>query len=346
MSPLDHSGELKKSPMKYISLCLTLLLWVSLPASAQDAREEEREEWYLWTDDGVRHYVVEFGNARAPGDTVIVLHGGFGAEHSYLLDAVQPLTERYHFVLYDQRGSLRSPAPDSTISFRRLTRDLNLLRRELDLNEVTLLGHSMGTTVAYDYLAAHPNRVRGLVLTGAVLPLNTLEEIADFGADTTRYLAASRELQASAEARVTRELAEEGLDGNELSSKERTHKFLVRAAGRNLYHVERWRQIEGVLGYFRNDVHRALRTNVPKHVWTERDRRARRALRTFEGPIRIVIGDSDFTDPDATVWAHFAAQLPNAELSVLEEAGHNAWIDQPDRFRAALQEALDVATDQ
>ena len=48
--------------------------------------------------------MYEFGTGK---DTVLVLHGGFGAEHSYMLTALRPLEKQYHFVLYDQRGSLR-----------------------------------------------------------------------------------------------------------------------------------------------------------------------------------------------------------------------------------------------
>jgi len=61
-------------------------------------------EWYLRSFDNVRLYMYEFGTGK---DTVLVLHGGFGAEHSYMLTALRPLEKQYHFVLYDQRGSLR-----------------------------------------------------------------------------------------------------------------------------------------------------------------------------------------------------------------------------------------------
>lgn len=97
--------------------------------------------WYLQTSDSVKHFVTEFGK----GDTVVVLHGGWGAEHSYLIDAFRPLSNQFHFVLYDQRGSLRSPAPDSTITIKQFVEDLEALRQELGLEQLTLLGHSMGS---------------------------------------------------------------------------------------------------------------------------------------------------------------------------------------------------------
>jgi len=146
------------------------------------------EQWYDWTPDHVRLFVYEFGHARAPGDTVIVLHGGWGAEHSYLLDAVAPLAGRYRFVLYDQRGSLRSPAPDSVIKLDAMVADLEQLRRDIGVQRLTILAHSMGSVLAYAYLAAHPERVRGLVLMDAVLPAPEPDPQAPFAAGFIRQV--------------------------------------------------------------------------------------------------------------------------------------------------------------
>lgn len=77
---------------------------------------QESEEWYLYTPDKINLFIYEFGK----GDTVVVLHGGFGAEHSYMIDALKPLRKKFHFVMFDQRGSLRSPASDSLLSFEKI----------------------------------------------------------------------------------------------------------------------------------------------------------------------------------------------------------------------------------
>src|SRR5262245_33707918 len=48
-------------------------------------------------------------------DTVVVLHGGPGFHHGYLVPALQPLAERHTLIFYDQRGRGRSDWPaDST----------------------------------------------------------------------------------------------------------------------------------------------------------------------------------------------------------------------------------------
>ena len=161
----------------------------------------QAEEWDYVADDGVRHYVIQFGR----GDTVVVLHGGWGGEISGLIDAVRPLADRFHFVLYDQRGSLRSSAPESTITVERLVRDLDGLRRQLRQERLALLAHSMGSALGYAYLAKHPDRVRGLVLFAPVRP--TDDAMRFLGVPAIRYGAIGR---AAPNARCSAERAAPG----------------------------------------------------------------------------------------------------------------------------------------
>ncbi len=79
----------------------------------------DAEEWYLPTTDGVTElYIKEIGS----GSPVVILHGGYGAEHSYLIDAFAPLFSERRFVFYDQRGSLRSPAKPEAALIRPMSR--------------------------------------------------------------------------------------------------------------------------------------------------------------------------------------------------------------------------------
>jgi hypothetical protein len=93
-------------------------------------------QWYMNTKDAdgtkLQHYIAEYGIESKPGNTIIVLHGGWGSEHSYLVPVIKPLAGEYRFVLYDQRGSLRSPAnPPAKITYANLIEDLDQLRQRL-----------------------------------------------------------------------------------------------------------------------------------------------------------------------------------------------------------------------
>ncbi len=88
---------------------LFILVFAFLASLSIKAQDINYEEWYMNTSDSVRIYVKELKSIS--NDTVIFVHGGFGANHDYMLDALKGLEKEFHFILYDQRGSLLSPAP-------------------------------------------------------------------------------------------------------------------------------------------------------------------------------------------------------------------------------------------
>lgn len=315
------------SPHRSLVAILLAILLTSSPASPQLAGEQP--EWYLPVGDGCRLFVKEYGKGK---DTVVVLHGGWGAEHSYLLDAFVGLEDRYHLVFYDQRGSLRSPCPDSAISVAAHVADLDRLRSELRLNRVRLVAHSMGTFLAMQYLAQHPDRVAGLVLFGALLPQNPPSEnlsVASEPAPLTPEAFFERPA-------VMAELRKHGLDrdSDALSAKDRTNAWRIRFAGINLYHVERWRQLKGGQVFYNARAGQAAARTMPeRYDFTD-------ALREHGCPIWIINGDHDYVDLGATRFRRWSAAVPNVRLVILEHAGHAAWIDAPGEFQRTLGEAL------
>ncbi len=291
-------------------------------------------DWFLatgrWADDP-QLYVREVG--RGPR-TVVMLHGGWGAEHGGLVTAVRGLEDGRRFVLYDQRGSLRSPAPDASITFDRHVEDLELLRRELGLDQLTLVGHSMGAILAGAYASRYPARIERLVLISPAYLKNPIPE-SEKPLQHQGYLAAQTFLARDA---VARELQAYGLDrtGPPLSSQEETAKFRIGFAARMLADVTKWRQLEGGRGLFKAHVGALTTKTYPAGGW---DYIAEFAQRAY--PVGIIVGDRDFLDMGTPLLSAWARAVPRLELSVLPDAGHLPWIDQPDAFRALLQRHLD-----
>lgn len=82
-----------------------------------------------------------------------------------------PALEREVRMVYlDQRGSGRSERPKDPkfYSLELLESDVEAVRQQLGVERLVLLGHSAGTPIALDNAADHPERVAGLILTGAV----------------------------------------------------------------------------------------------------------------------------------------------------------------------------------
>lgn len=320
--------------MQYIYLLLIGLFLALLTAKPDisQAGQANKTVWYLPTEDNAtKLYVAEIGR----GDTVVVLHGGWGAEHSYLLDAVEGLEDEYDFVFYDQRGSLRSPIPDdkaeSLISVKKHVQDLETLRTALGVNKINILAHSMGTYLAMAYLDRYPDHVGGMVLSGARPPKGPRT-------DAERALAEEQKKRASQfmeRPAIQEERREEGLlDSEDLSAKEKTLHWRIKFAGINMYHVERWRQMKGGMVFYDQKSGSAAAQTMPETYNFMEE------LRAHPYPVVVIMGDHDYLDMGARMWKHAAEDLPNTELVIIEKAGHILWIDRPEEFREAVREAL------
>jgi proline iminopeptidase len=99
------------------------------------------------------------------GPLVVVLHGGPGAHHDYLLPQFDRLAVRRELFYYDQRGGGRSPvARDVPVGWQEHVADLEAVRELLGLERLRLCGYSWGGLLAVLYLLEHPDRVERLAL--------------------------------------------------------------------------------------------------------------------------------------------------------------------------------------
>ncbi len=98
-------------------------------------------------------------------EMVVVLHGGPGAHHDYLLPQYDLLARGRTLLYYDQRGGGRSPvARAMPLGWREHVADLEALRAYWGLGALTLLGYSWGGLLALLYTLVHPDRTERLAL--------------------------------------------------------------------------------------------------------------------------------------------------------------------------------------
>lgn len=112
--------------------------------------------------DGLSIAYQDCGHAGRP---LILVHGFTGNRQDFR-DHYDALCGMSRTVAYDHRGHGDSGNAGSkqAYSFDRLVDDLALLVDALGIDELDLLGHSMGGMVALRYALAHPGKVASLVL--------------------------------------------------------------------------------------------------------------------------------------------------------------------------------------
>lgn len=117
---------------------------------------------------GHKVYVEQCGNPD--GEPVIVLHGGPGGGCSAAMRRYFD-PEVFRVILFDQRGCGRSRPHASVVNNTtwHLVDDIEMIRRNLDVDAWIVFGGSWGATLALIYAQAHPAHVRQLVLRGVFL---------------------------------------------------------------------------------------------------------------------------------------------------------------------------------
>jgi non-heme chloroperoxidase len=109
------------------------------------------------------HYAVQ---GRAGGEPLVLLHGIGDSWHSYELVLPQ-LPERYRVYAVTLRGHGWSDAPASGYTQRDFAADITDFLEALDLRNVTLVGHSLGSLVAQAVAIEDKGRIAKLVLIGS-----------------------------------------------------------------------------------------------------------------------------------------------------------------------------------
>ncbi|MDF1504272.1 alpha/beta fold hydrolase [Roseisolibacter sp. H3M3-2] len=270
--------------------------------------------------DGVPLYWAAWGPAGAP--RVLVLHGGPGAHHDYLLPQLLRVAEGRDAVFYDQRGGGRSRTDDPTpVTWRTQVDDLRAVADALVPDgPLHLVGYSWGALLALLFALEGGRAPSSLTLIDPA-PLSrayrqTFEAEFARRSQSPAIQAMRAELQASG-------LRERDPDAH------RQRAFELSVAG-YFHDPERARDLTP----FR------VTGRVQQSVWDSLgDFDLVPRLGAVACPTLIVHARQD-PIPLASSEAA-AAAMPNARLVVIEDSGHVPYVEQPEALFAAVLPFLD-----
>jgi 3-oxoadipate enol-lactonase len=253
------------------------------------------------------HYTVrEPRSGKAPRHTVVLSHA-LGCDLTMWDQLANELAADCRVIAYDHRGHGSSDAPPGLYETAALADDAAALLRELDTGPVVWVGLSMGGMVGQEVALRHPSLVRALVLA------NT----------TSRYPEAAREAW-------RQRIATVGASGIEsIADAVMGRYFHEQFRSEHAATVARFRRrVVGTdpLGYM-GCCHAVGTVDT-----TER-------LGGISAPTLVIAGELDQGTP-VEMGRALADGIPGARLTILAQASHLGYVEQPQAFTRAVREFI------
>ncbi len=283
------------------------------------------------------HYFAQGSNRP-----VLIIHGGPGIPYTAPWKGLAPLTDRYRFYYYDQRGCGGSTHPidtftsknyyenmtqlDRTLGLGAQIADIERIRQVLGQDQLILIGHSFGGMIASLYAAEFPERVAALIL---IAPAETLVMPPPSGG---LYAQVRQRLPADQwpayDAYLKRLFNYQNLFSESEKSLVQLNNAFVP------YYLQALPNAvippEGQAGGW-------MVPGIYLGMGTRHDYRP--ALKAVTAPVLVLHGANDL-QPEAASRLYSDA-FPNARFQVIENATHFMFEEQPEAFAAAVGAFLD-----
>ncbi len=258
---------------------------------------------------------------------LLVLHGGPGAHHDYLLPQMLELARDHELFFYDQRGGGRSKTDDRTpITWRTHVDDLDRVIGELSLGTPTIVGYSWGGLLAMLF-AIEAAAERTSARPSRLVLIDPAPVTAEFRLAFEHEFARR---QSSAEVGTLRaQLAASGLRERDPDAY-RQRNFELSVAG---YFADP--SASHHLTPFR------VTGRVQQSVWEslgDFDLLSPGQLDSVHVPAVVIHGRQD---PIPLASSTAAARALGAELIPIDRSGHVPYVEQPDALFSAIRSFLD-----
>lgn len=269
------------------------------------------------TSDNVQLSYVRQGNGRP----IVLVHGWSQCAEEFK-HQIEPLSARYDVIALDQRSHGESQKVSYGLKISRLSKDLYEFLTELDLNDVTLLGHSMGSAVIWCYIDLFgPEHLSKIIVVDqspflTADPHWTQQEVEDSGAFDTpqKVFDTIAALRGKEVEQLTRQIIDGMLTRHATSE---VREWMVRC------NLKMPRPLAGTLLY--NLCHTDWRDVIPR----------------INLPALIISGRASGIPWKSQEWIH--RQIKGSQFEVFEESEggrHVMFIENPEKFNRLVMEYL------
>jgi len=286
------------------------------------------------------HGVLIYYKVMGRGAPLMIVHGGPGASHDYLLPYLLPLARTNRLIFIDERGSGRSEKLENTTLYtvENMVEDVEDVRRALGLGKVNLLGHSYGGVLAQAYAFKYQKNLSRLILGGTFYSTAAMNKV----------LAGERQAMPADALQKLTDLEKAGLFNKgkpwekgrypdeyaKLAWGDGYFPFLYQhrpdpnydpAAGNTSTSWDLYREMWGSHGEFIID------GNLKSVEYASK-------LPSIKVPTLLICGDHDESDPSLSRFMH--DKIAGSKLVILPQSGHMAFVDQPTLYVKAVDDFL------
>jgi 2-succinyl-6-hydroxy-2,4-cyclohexadiene-1-carboxylate synthase len=254
------------------------------------------------------------GHQHSP--PLLLLHGFTGSVRAW--DEVRPLLANdWRVISIDLigHGQSSSPRDGGRYTLEWASRDLLALLDALKVRALDILGYSMGGRVAL-YFALHaPSRVKTLILESASAGIQDDAE---------------RQRRSEADAALAERIERNGIA--EFVDEWERQPLLdlaphVTAEVRERQHLQRLKNVAVGLAHSL----RGMGAGQQEALWSR--------LPELLVPVGLIVGERDARYCE--IARCMQSMLPNADLSVVDDAGHTVHVDQPQKFVTLVGKVID-----
>lgn len=286
------------------------------------------------------HGVLIYYKIIGRGVPLMIVHGGPGVSHDYLLPYLLPLARNNQLIFIDERGSGRSEKLEDTSQYtvENMVEDVENVRQALHLGKMSLLGHSYGGVLAQAYAFKYQQNLTHLILGGTFYSTTEMNKV----------LAEEKQSMPPEALAKLQALEKAGLFGKgknwekgrypdeyaKLAWGDGYFPFLYQrrpdpnydpVAGNTTSSWDLYREMWGSDGEF------VIDGNLKSVEYLDK-------LSGIHVPTLVICGDHDESNPRLSRTMH--EKIPGSKLAIMPQSGHMAFVDQPNLYIETVADFL------
>jgi proline iminopeptidase len=260
------------------------------------------------------------------GEPILIIHGGPGLSHDYLLPNLKSLSEKFKLIFYDQRasGSSAQDLDANSVTIDNFIKDIDALREAYDLKTLNIMAHSWGGILAMKYATMYPNNIKSLILVNSVGANSEIANLSNI------------------------ELAKRFTDEDSLQRAQilKSEEFQKRSVGS----IESLMKLGFKHQFYNKSYLDSLNLAINENFMTSSQLLQNLAkdlgdfdfdaeLKSIQCPTLLIYGNYDPLTQLAGIKIH--ESIDNSELVILEKCGHFPFIEKEEEFRKVLVDFMD-----